>query len=101
MGIKAAAGVSVIVAVAVATLAGTSAGAPAARKLNVAAVTVNGSIFVLNVALTGVFSATPVAFASGVTEFTTGVPLVVKLQVNAVPKGTPAALVTVLATVAV
>jgi hypothetical protein len=69
--------------------------------VNVAVVNVAGFMGVLNVAVTAVPIPVPVAFASGVTAVTVGIPVVVKLQVTLLPSGTAAALVTVPAIVAV
>src|SRR2546422_448467 len=89
------------------TVAGTFAAAPAARRLNVAVVIVAAFIAVLNVAVTLVLLATPVALGVGDWAITVGAALtgaagaVVKLHVTFAPIAVPAALVTVPATVAV
>src|SRR3989454_927421 len=89
------------------TVAGTFAAAPAARRLNVAVVIVAAFMAVLNVAVTLVLVATPVALGAGVWAVTVGGALtgaagaVVKLQTTFAPSAVPAALVTVPATVAV
>ena len=54
------------------TVAGTSATAPAARRLNEAVVTVAGLRGLLNVALTVVFRGIPIAFGVGVCKVTVG-----------------------------
>ena len=83
------------------TVAATFAAAPWAFKLNVAVVKVATFIGVLKLATMLVAGSTPVALASGLTVVTAGAGAVVKVQVNAVPSGTNAVLVTVAAMVAV
>ena len=94
-------GVSVAVEPAAVTAAVTLLPAPAARSVNVAVVKDAAFMVILKLAITGVFTATPVAALAGDTVVTVGAGAVVKLQVKAVPSGTPAVLVTVAATVAV
>ena len=96
-----AAGVSVAVEPAAVTVAVTLLPAPAARRVNVAVVNDAAFIEVLKLAITGVLTATPVAAFAGETVVTVGATAVVKLQLKAVPSGTPALLVTVAAMVAV
>src|SRR5207245_57646 len=84
-----------------ATVAGTFAAAPAARRVKVAVVIVAAFIGLLNVAETVVVGGTLIAPFGGAWAITVGAALVVKLQVEAVPSGVPMVSVTVAATVAV
>src|SRR5437660_1574261 len=83
------------------TLAGTSAAAPAARRVKVAVVIVAAFMGLLNVAETVVLSGTLIAPFGGAWAITLGAALVVKLHVEAVPIGVPTVSVTVAATEAV
>ena len=94
-------GVSVAVLPTAVTVAAVFEPAPAAFSVNVAVVKDAVFIVVLKLATTGAFTATPVAAFSGVTDATVGAGAVVKLQLYAVPSGTPAVLVTVAAMLAV
>src|SRR2546422_350855 len=82
-----------------ATVAGTLAAAPAARRVKVAIVIVAAFTGLLSVAVTVVLRGTPVAPGAGDTAVTAS-GVVVKLHTEAVPSGVPAMSVTVAATVA-
>src|SRR2546426_7983742 len=64
------------------TVAGTSAAAPAARRVKVAVVIVAAAMGLLNVALTVVVTGTPVAPFGGAWTVTVGAVSVVKLQIT-------------------
>src|SRR2546427_1365464 len=83
-----------------ATVAGTLAAAPAARRVKLAVVIVAAFMGLLNVAVTVVLRGTPIAPGVGDWAITAGAALVVKLHVAAVPSGGPMVSVTVAATVA-
>src|SRR2546428_3459864 len=82
------------------TVAGSSAAAPAARRVKLAVVIVAAFTGLLNVAVTVVLRGTPVAPGAGATAITAS-GVVVKLHTEAVPTGGPARSRTVAATVAV
>src|SRR2546422_706060 len=82
-------------------VAGTSAAAPAARRVKVAVVIVAAFMGLLNVAETVVLSGTLIAPFGGAWAITLGAALVVKLHVEAVPIGVPTVSVTVAASEAV
>src|SRR2546425_11550188 len=82
-----------------ATVAGTLAAAPAARRVKVAIVIVAAFTGLLSVAVTVVLRGTPVAPGAGDTAVTAS-GVVVKLHTEAVPSAVPATSVTVAATVA-
>ena len=63
------------------TVAGTSAAAPAARRLKEAVVTVAGLRALLNVALTVVFRGIPIEFGVGVCKVTVGRVAMVNVKV--------------------
>src|SRR5712691_5307980 len=84
-----------------ATVAGTLAAAPAARRVKVAVVIVAAFTGLLNVAVTVLARGTPVAPFGGAWAITVGATSVVKLHVEAVPSGVPMALATVPATLTV
>src|SRR5947209_20557532 len=83
------------------TVAGTSAAAPAARRVKVAVVIVAAFMGLLNVAETVVLRGTLIAPFGGAWAITVGAALVVKLHVKGVPSVVPAVSATVAATVAV
>src|SRR5437660_2490455 len=83
------------------TVAGTSAAAPAARRVKVAVVIVAAFMGLLNVAETVVLRGTLIAPFGGAWAMTVGAALVVKLHMAAVPSGVPTVSATVAATVAV
>ncbi len=93
--------VAIVPAALTITVAGTSAAAPAARRVKVAVVIVAAFMGLLNVALTAVVSGTPVAPFGGAWAVTVGATSVVKLHTEAVPSGVAMVSVTVPATVAV
>src|SRR3989441_5865894 len=72
-----------------ATVAGTFAAAPAARRVKVAVVIVAAFMGLLNVAETVVLRGTLIAPFGGAWAITVGAALVVKLHVEAVPSGGP------------
>src|SRR5437879_13764866 len=72
-----------------ATVAGTLAAAPAARRVKLAVVIVAAFTGLLNVAVTVVLRGTPVAPGAGATAITAS-GVVVKLHKAAVPRGVPA-----------
>src|SRR5207302_798769 len=82
-----------------ATVAGTLAAAPAARRVKVAVVIVAAFIGLLNAVVTAVVSGTPVAPFGGAWAVTVGATSVVKLHTEAVPSGVAMVSVTVPATV--
>src|SRR2546426_1104563 len=84
-----------------ATVAGTFAAAPAARRVKVTVVIVAAFMGLLNVAETVVVSGTRVAPFGGAWAVTVGATSVVKLHTEAVPSGVAMVSVTVAATVAV
>src|SRR2546430_1312731 len=84
-----------------ATVAGTLAAAPAARRVKLAVVIVAAFTGLLFVVETVVASCTPVAPSGGVGAVTVGATSVVKLHTEAVPSGVAMVSVTVAATVAV
>src|SRR3989442_1376554 len=71
-----------------ATVAGTLAAAPAARRVKLAVVIVAAFTGLLNVAVTVVLRGTPVAPGAGATAITAS-GAVVKLHTKAVPSGVP------------
>src|SRR2546425_5395152 len=79
-----------------ATVAGTLAAAPAARRVKLAVVIVAAFTGLLNGAVTVVLRGTPVAPGAGATAITAS-GVVVKLHTEAVPSGVPATSVTVAA----
>ncbi len=83
------------------TVAGTSAAAPAARRVKVAVVIVAAAMGLLNVALTVVVTGTPVAPFGGAWTVTVGAVSVVKLQITGAASVIPAGSATVAAIVAV
>src|SRR2546422_4352349 len=83
-----------------ATVAGTLAAAPAARRVKLAVVIVAAFTGLLNVAVTGVVRGTPVAPGAGATAITAS-GVVVELHPEAVASGGAATSVTGAATVAV
>jgi len=83
------------------TVAGTFAAAPAARRVKLAVVIVADAMGLLNVAVTVVLVATPVALGVGAWAITVGATSVVKLHTEFAPSAVPAVSVTVPATVAV
>src|SRR3989441_592793 len=83
------------------TVAGTSAAAPAARRVKVAVVIVAAAMGLLNVALTVVVTGTPVAPFGGAWTVTVGAVSVVKLQITGAASVIPAGSATVAAMVAV
>src|SRR5437879_13457281 len=72
-----------------ATVAGTLAAAPAARRVKLAVVIVAAFTGLLNVAVTVVLRGTPVAPFGGAWAITVGAALVVLLHTEAVPGGVP------------
>src|SRR5437899_13000929 len=78
-----------------ATVAGTLAAAPAARRVKVAVVIVAAFTGLLNVAVTVVVRGTPVAPFGGAWTVTVGATSLVKLHAEAVPSGVAAASVTI------
>src|SRR2546425_8274018 len=72
------------------TVAGTSAAAPAARRVKVAVVIVAAAMGLLNVALTVVVTGTPVAPFGGAWTVTVGAVSVVKLQITGAASVIPA-----------
>src|SRR5438445_226992 len=93
--------VATVPAALTATVAGTVAAAPAARRVKVAVVIVAAFMGLLNVAETVVLRGTLIAPFGGAWAITVGAALVVKLHVEAVPSGVPMVSATVAATVAV
>src|SRR2546422_8534276 len=83
------------------TVAGTSAAAPAARRVKVAVVIVAAAMGLLNVAETVVVTGTPVAPFGGAWTVTVGAVSVVKLHVTGAARVIPAGSATVAAIVAV
>src|SRR5256712_637636 len=82
-------------------VAGTSAVLPAARRRKVAVVIEAAFIALLNVTVTVVLIARPVALGVGACAVTVGATSVVKLQRESAPSGVPIASVTAAVTVAV
>src|SRR2546427_92374 len=78
-----------------ATVAGTLAAAPAARRVKVAVVIVAAFMRLLNVAVTVLVRGTPVAPFGGAWAVTVGATSVVKLHTKAVPSGVAMVSVTV------
>src|SRR5205807_6649219 len=92
--------VAMVPAASSATVAGTLAAAPAARRVKLAVVIVAAFTGLLNVAVTVVLRGTPVPPGAGATAIT-GSGVVVEVHTEAVPSGVPATPDTVAATVAV
>src|SRR3989442_276028 len=90
--------VAIVAAALILTVAGTSAAAPAARRVKVAVVIVAAFMGLLNVAETVVLSGTLIAPFGGAWAITLGAALLVRLHVEAVPTGVPPVSVTVPAT---
>jgi len=92
--------VAMVPVVSRATVAGTSAAAPAARRVKLAVVIVAGAMGLLNVAETVVVTGTPVAPFGGAWAVTVGVVSVVKLQTTGARRVIPPVSATVAAIVA-